>query len=425
MDNEPGEDAGVVRELAKLIKHSKLGGLITRAEYCIHCGFCNSVCPTSSLPSAFKEIRTSRGRAVLFQGLVSNPVDVKGVDEYWVHRELRYCFNCGKCVVVCPVKVPIPVLTSVYRHYFNKNRRGLVDSLVDRLLVDYERVLGIATRLPGVFNLVLSNRAIRTLLSKVGLSEVAPLPRVETRAGLKPRPGGDLLVYVDAYNWAHQPEVVNAILSLVERLGYKPNLFGPKDHYMAAFDLGYIERALYEGGRLLRELIEFNSKLILVISPASLYMLKSLLPVMLGEPAVRVSEKVVDIYTLLLNSHRKLRVGGSVNKVNGVVYHESCLSFSNRQGDRIVKALGLFGIKVVEKLDVCCGMGGAWGLKRYNQDLYLEMSKEFLREVLSRGIKEDDRLIVSESETCRLQVRHVVRGVEVKHPAELIIDVIG
>src|SRR3990170_1717589 len=88
-----------------------LGPIKSHAARCIRCGYCNAVCPTSNVTSAFKESRTSRGRMILLQSLVEGIGDVEPYSRNF--KELiDLCYSCRRCVAVCPAGIPIPDMMS-------------------------------------------------------------------------------------------------------------------------------------------------------------------------------------------------------------------------------------------------------------------------------------------------------------------------
>ncbi|MGC8556140.1 MAG: 4Fe-4S dicluster domain-containing protein, partial [Conexivisphaera sp.] len=144
MDNEPREAAaglaGGIREL--------LGGAADVAALCMRCGFCNAACPTSSVPSAYMESRTSRGRAVLFRELLSGGSPGDPMSEE-VAADMEYCMGCGRCMNACPLEVPIPLLVGAYREAraMEKGR-----SAAERLLRGYDSLDRLAGTVPRLYN---------------------------------------------------------------------------------------------------------------------------------------------------------------------------------------------------------------------------------------------------------------------------------
>jgi len=405
MDHEPGEAAaGLARGIREL-----LGEAADVAALCMRCGFCNAACPTSAVPSAYLESRTSRGRAILFRGLLTGrTVDEPLSDE--VASDVDYCMSCGRCMNACPLEIPIPLLVGAYRELRGRERgRGPAEAVLRR----YEALDRLAGEVPGIYNAaagLMRGAAARAL----GFREDLELPRASRRRpNLRSWEGGDVLLLIDTYTWAHEPEAPEAVWRLLTAMGLRPEVVGPLDHGMVLLDLGYMSRLKEEGARLVGEIGNAaRGRPIVIVSPASYYMFRRIYPLLLGDAARRLAAGITDVYGLLME-----RCRGTGRDGGGVVYHESCLAKSNGQGDRIAGALRMAGYGVQGTLRRCCGLGGAWGLRRNTAGISDEMVNEFLEE--ASGLPEGST-VASESEACRFQLRRLLPRAAVVYPAELL-----
>ncbi|MGC9116393.1 MAG: (Fe-S)-binding protein, partial [Conexivisphaera sp.] len=293
MDNEPREAAaglaGGIREL--------LGGAADVAALCMRCGFCNAACPTSSVPSAYMESRTSRGRAVLFRELLSGGSPGDPMSEE-VAADMEYCMGCGRCMNACPLEVPIPLLVGAYREL---RAREAGRSPAEVLLSRYDALDRLAGRLPALYNA--ASGAVKGPLARaLGLREDLELPRASPRRPrLRSWRGGDVVLLLDTYTWAHDPDVPEAIWRLLVAMGLRPEVVGPLDHGMVLLDVGYVSRMKEEGRRLVEELSRAaGGRTVVAVSPASYYMLRRIYPLVIGEDARRLARSVVDVYELAL-----------------------------------------------------------------------------------------------------------------------------
>ncbi len=404
MDNEPREAAAVASKVREL-----LGRAADVAELCMRCGFCNAACPTSSIPSAYLESRTSRGRAIFFRELLGGAPPEPPLSDS-VSEDMEYCMSCGRCMNACPLEIPIPLLVGAYREARAAARgRGLAEAL----LSNYGALDRLAGELPALYN-ALSGALRGRLAGALGFREDLELPRASPR---RPRvrgvEGGDVVLLMDTYTWAHEPEAPEAVNALLDQMGLRPEVLGPLDHGMVLLDLGYMSRLKEEGRRLVGRISALaRGRPLVVVSPASYYMLRRIYPLLLGDEARALADKVVDVYELVLG-----RCSGAGDAGADVVYHESCLSRSNSQGPRIKGALAMAGYRVAATLNRCCGLGGAWGLRRGSSRISDELVRSFMEEAsgLPRG-----SVVVSESEACRFQLRRLLPGFTIEYPAELL-----
>jgi Fe-S oxidoreductase len=115
---------------------------LAEALRCIRCGFCNSVCPTSLIPEAYKPSRTSRGRIVMIQAALTG-MDIDLFEED-VAELMDLCYGCNRCLAVCPAGIPIPDLIRRYRAALRRRGKG-----TDRITGFYVDALPKLFGLPG------------------------------------------------------------------------------------------------------------------------------------------------------------------------------------------------------------------------------------------------------------------------------------
>ena len=96
---------------------------------CVHCGFCNSTCPTFKLIG--DELDGPRGRIYLLKNLLEH--DLTPSEKVVSH--IDRCLSCLSCMTACPSSVNYMHLVDVGRGYIEKKfKRPLQDRLFRRLL---------------------------------------------------------------------------------------------------------------------------------------------------------------------------------------------------------------------------------------------------------------------------------------------------
>jgi Fe-S oxidoreductase len=284
----------------------------------MRCGFCNAACPTSAVPSAYLESRTCRGRAILFRDLLLGaPPEDPMSDE--VAADMEYCMACGRCMTACPLEVPIPLLVGAYREL---RARASPREAADALLRRYAVLDRLAGEIPHLYNA--ASKAIRGPLARaLGFREDLELPRASPRRPeLRSWDDGDVVLLVDTFTWAHEPEAPEAVWRLLTAMGLRPRVVGPIDHGMVLLDLGYISDLREEGSRLVREISRISGgRPVVAVSPAWYYMSRRIYPLLIGGEARELAEMVIDVYSLIGS-----RCAGSGGQGGTVIYHESCLA---------------------------------------------------------------------------------------------------
>ena len=96
---------------------------------CVHCGFCNSTCPTFKLLG--DELDGPRGRIYLLKNMMEHDETPSGKIVSHIDR----CLSCLSCMTTCPSSVNYMHLVDAGRSYIEKKfRRPLRDRLFRRLL---------------------------------------------------------------------------------------------------------------------------------------------------------------------------------------------------------------------------------------------------------------------------------------------------
>ena len=83
---------------------------------CVHCGFCNAVCPTYQLSG--NELEGPRGRIYI----IKNALEGKQVSFASLSR-LDHCLTCLSCESTCPSGVDYHQLLNIGREWIEKNNK--------------------------------------------------------------------------------------------------------------------------------------------------------------------------------------------------------------------------------------------------------------------------------------------------------------
>ncbi|MEM1770335.1 MAG: 4Fe-4S dicluster domain-containing protein [Nitrososphaerota archaeon] len=390
---------------------------------CVRCGFCNSVCPTSNISISYMGSRTSRGRIVILQAYFSNILN-KPIESDEIQEAFDYCFGCRRCLDICPAGVKIPQI--VWRVKSLKARKRLLHRF---LFSNYGLLEKICSKMPKLSNTFLSSSLGKTVLERLyGIDRRVSFPKfyeVSLESWFRRRrfqnSGGRKLSYfVDVFTNYHEVDLGIEIVTTLEKLGYSISIPPQKEAGTILFEEGLIEEALkiarYNIENLYKSIV--NGSVILTGSPAAYLALKKDYPEFLGDEKSRiVADNTFDVLELLLRDVEEGRVKLDSREGFKITYHHSC--FTKASGlTKTIKRLLSYAEYDLKEVDQCCGIAGLWGMKKKHFDQAIEVGSGLFSELKNLAIP-----VTSQSETCRLQIRHNT-GIDVKHPFQYISEII-
>jgi Fe-S oxidoreductase len=399
-----------------------LGTIQTYAKRCIHCGFCNAVCPTSNVATAYKEARTSRGRVILLQSILQG---IGTADPYTTDFKhlIDLCYSCRRCVTVCPAGIPIPDLMSHARYAYQKRKGPLELTLGRRIFANYGTFDRIGSMVGPLSNWMLRRRLVRKVMEwATHIDARALLPpfhaaSFESWFKKQPRTHREkkIVYYVDSYANFNNPSLGMTVFALLDHLGYEVLLPPQKESGMPAIEYGLLGKARSLARYNVRNLAPYAKQGIPIVcsSPAASYLLREGYGTFLeDEDWPIVSKSVIDMAELLMQEYEKGNLRFKTNHAEHVIYHYCCLSKALSLALITKQLLSAAGIQLDEVED-CCGGAGVWGTFKENYEMSSEIAAKLRAKI------EPNSTVLTESETCRLQIeQHVTR--EVHFPLELL-----
>lgn len=400
-----------------------LGPFASQADRCIRCGFCNAVCPTSNVRSAYKESRTSRGRLVLVQSVSSG---IGGVSPYSTnfHELIDLCFACRRCVEVCPAGIAIPDLM-VQTRFAYLNRKGLKALNPGQLIfANYDTFDRLGSLFAPISNWLMRNRVLRKALESFAhidaRSQIPPFERSTFHRWFRNRRGlrseRKIVYFVDAYANYNRPDIGMTVVHLLEELGYEVIVPPQRASGMPAIEYGMLDKAKriadYNVKQLASRLV--NDIPVVCSSPAASFLLKYGYPELLSNRDSRiVAERTWDIHEFL-REQVELRLCSITSELDSrsLLYHYCCLAKALKTGPIIVSLLKECGYEV-SMTDRCCGGAGVWSMFEKNYDIGREIGAPLCRSLAQQ------KEVVTESETCKLQIESN-SGTQVHFPIEIV-----
>jgi Fe-S oxidoreductase len=298
-----------------------------------------------------------------------------------VHDSLSTCLSCKACATQCPVKVDIPAMRS---HFLDTYYRRHARPLRHHLLAAMEPVAPLMRRFPALSNVAL--RLAAPLFHAVGLVGLPPVRPARIGHDASPSNGRlEVAIVEDSFLATYDGEVIDACQSLLERLGYRVRRIHPLSNGKALHVMGMRDafaRLAQHRARRLAALTRPGQHLVSI------------------EPVVSAMER--DEYRALVSGYGEIRsieaflaaeiAAGSIVPQLGqgtslplyLMRHCTERGANPQSAAHWGQVFAAFGIDLQDQPAGCCGMAGAFGHERPNQDISRRLFDLSWREPLER-----------------------------------------
>ncbi|ACK52301.1 D-lactate dehydrogenase (cytochrome) [Methylocella silvestris BL2] len=399
-----------------------VGGLQGAVEMCNNNGACRkleggAMCP--SYRATRDEKHVTRGRANSLRLALSGQLGADAFASDAMAETMKLCVSCKACKRECPTSVDMARM-KIEVMAARAQKHGF--SLRDRLIAYMPRYAPFAARLAPLLNLRNRSPFLRRLMETiVGFSARRDLPiwrpdRFSARAQtLGPVDGRELVLWVDSFNAAFEPENIEAAITTLTAAGYRVHIAGPIDGSARPLccgrtflSIGNVAAARAEMSRTLTALRPFLERGLAVVGlePSCLFSFRdealALLP---GEDARRVAAHAMLFEEFIVCEAKAGRfppVLGPVGKK--ALLHGHCHQKAFGAMGAVETALRLVPGLTVETIESsCCGMAGAFGYQAETMDVSLAMAELSLLPAVRKA--ELDALLVADGTSCRHQIR--------------------
>lgn len=400
---------------------------------CLKCSACLNVCPVY-------EVLGGERYSHIYMGGIGTLLTA------WIHglRESRrladFCLGCHRCEFFCPAKIRIADLIISLRERLNQELgKPLLKTLIFDSAMTHHSFLKKTIAPISAARLLVADRKgfIRPLpwpLQTYTRHRRLPAP---TRPTLFERekkavhiskisqPKSALVLFGGCLVEYFYPEIGEAALQVLSRLGLKARLAEPFCCGFPSFNSGFREAA----AKSLRRVFEViqDAEQVLTLCPTCTTMLKHASRELLAsERARRVAERVWPISRFLFagqESELKALVPSIPSSIR-LAYHDSChhkyvLNAARDSRALLEKVLGQ-KIREVENRASCCGFGGFFSA------LHPEISASLLADKIEAIQKSGVDLVALDCPGCLLQIRGGLRArkstVAVRHTVEIVED---
>jgi FAD/FMN-containing dehydrogenase/Fe-S oxidoreductase len=408
-------------------------GLARETERCIGMGKCRSLdggtmCP--SFRATREEKYSTRGRARLFFELLKGEI----IQDDWQNEEVKdsldLCLSCKGCKSDCPTNVDIArYKTEFLSRYYEKKRRPVMDSMIARIGI----WLPYATKISPVLNYAMGNPVVRAAGSIFGLAKTAKFPKIANesfRDGITAErllaseeyQGEDVLLWVDSFNNGFTPQVLEAGVAVLEKLGFNVRLM--KRHVCCGrpfYDSGMIAQAKSNLMKILEQLAPaLDQKVpVVVLEPSCLSVFRDEMPALLPDnvQAQQLQKSIMTLSELIRSRGLTLPEINEDIRIHGHCHQKSCGGMGAEQG--VLEKLGGKG-KVISA--GCCGVAGAYAYHTKTAPIAKIIGEQEFKPVIDSIPSEIP--VVADGFSCRGQIRNV-SGREPMHLAEYLAKVLN
>ena len=388
---------------------------------CVHCGFCNSTCPTFKLIG--DELDGPRGRIYLLKNLFEHEL----TPTKKVVKHIDRCLSCLSCMTTCPSSVNYMHLVDEGRSYIEKKfKRPLPDRL-------FRRLLAFTLPHPGRLRLLLILAGllspVRQLLparfrNALKLRSPAARTRIKPRALNQDKTGKAVGLVAGCVQQVIGGDINSASMRLLERQGYRVHLLsepaccGAIEHHLGKTALAQ-KRFRQNIIDWIKQVDELGLEALIVNASGCGTMLKDYGHLFrhdetLAADAGRISGMSRDIAEFL--SDQQPVTGNPELKHIRVAYQSPC---SMQHGQKIdaqpldlLKQAG-FTVQELPEKYMCCGSAGTYNL------LQPEIAGELGNRKAAHIEQANVNVIASGNLGCMMHIRQFT-DVPFVHTAELL-----
>lgn len=362
-----------------------LDQLADAAGQCNGCGACRSQAPSVRMCPIFRiapaEEASPRAKANMMRAFVTGRLDPTTLARDDFKQMADLCVNCQMCRLECPAGVDIPRLMIEGKGaYVATNGLRPTDWALSRI----DRMSALGSSLRPLANWALTNRAARWVLEKLlGIAQRRKLPRFAPQTFLRRakrrrltrptrRTGPKVLYFVDTYVNYHDPQLGEALVSVLEHnavaVYVHPRQIGSGMAMISQGALDPARKVARHNVSILAEAVRQGYQIVTTEPSAALCLTRDYPALLDDDDARSVAENAREACSFLWQLHRTGKLALNFKPVDAVLgYHQPCHMRALEIGSPGENLLRLIpGLRVRRTADACSGMAGTWGLKREN-----------------------------------------------------------
>lgn len=403
------------------------GGLAGAIEQCNGQGVCRKstgvMCP--SFQATREEANSTRGRANLLRGLISN-YQLPMTD---IFPALDLCLACKGCASECPSGVDMPKLKYEFMNeYFKTHRRPLRDYLFGYFDLAAKWLAPVAP----IANYFMKMNWSRKIIARfTGITEKRAFPvfsitKAQRCKVEEKERRGKVLFLSDVFSRYLEPEVEEAAFKILRAAGYEIQILPLVGAGTSLLSKGLIEAAQKHAEKLLDAILAAGEGIPVVgCEPPEISCLKHEYAALLPHRRAEIEALTKRVWLLdeFILRNIKLNELIQTHAEEKVFFHPHCHQRAEGLAadglpsgvSATVEMLKTCGYDVEVSEAGCCGMAGTFG---YDAEHY-ELSMKVGELKLLPTVRATEKRIASSGSACRLQIQHGT-GKESTHPLPLV-----
>jgi Fe-S oxidoreductase len=410
--------------------HLELAGdgrdLAAAARRCVGVGRCRrldggSMCPSFQVTR--DEEHSTRGRARLIGEMLGGGLAGRGWRSEEVRDALDLCLGCKACRVECPVGIDMATYRVEFlAHHYRHRIRPRAHYAFGFLPV----ALRIASRAPGLVNILLSRRSVGGWLRRVaGISPSATLPQIHrgarrenaTQPPSVPKDAADRVVrFADCFTRFVEPEIARAADESLDRLGLGCDVVaGANCCGLTWYSTGQLGIARRVVERTIATLRRSGDRPIVVLEPSCAAMLRDDAPALLGAEIGDVTSRIVS----LAQAIGPIDLAERTRTDDSVVAQIHCHAFAGAPYERELECISAMGGTLAAVETRCCGLAGNFGLEEGHEAISRAIATQNI--VATLASVPEASVIMADGFSCRTQIT-AVTGRQARHFAEILRD---
>lgn len=422
----------VTKPIREALDFASDKGFAGSVELCTGVGSCRKLVGGTMCPSFMvtrDERHSTRGRANALRAAISGELGTAGMGDAELYDVMSLCISCKACKSECPSAVDMAKLKLEWLgQYWSMHR----PPLRERFFANMGKTTKHLAKLPSPFvNLATTSRLGKRLSAAVlGIAPQRSLPAISRESLLKwyaKRPqtnaGREVVLFADTFNCYYEPEVGQAAVELLERLGCRVTLMDQGCCGRTYMSKGFPEKAKSSAKQVVDTLHPYAERGIPIIGlePSCILSLRdeyhALFP---GDERISVLSKVaVTLEEFVAKSAKQGLIDVKWKpQPRRILLHGHCHQKALVGMEPAVAALSLPGHSVQAVDSGCCGMAGSFGYEREHYEWSIKMAERVLAPAV-RDADPDD-LIVAAGTSCRAQIEHCADRVP-WHPAQVLL----
>jgi FAD/FMN-containing dehydrogenase/Fe-S oxidoreductase len=435
------EPAQSVRDFKTVLSFSESRGILRAAEQCNGSGDCRkthlmggTMCP--SFMATRNERDTTRARANILREVLTRSPKANPFDSDEVAAVMDLCLSCKGCKSECPSNVDVARLKAEWLQQFH-DARGV--PWRSRLIAGFSQSMALASRVPRVYNFLVSNALTARLIKRVsGFAPRRSMPelfhtsvrkwhRVHANRGAS-FPNGQVFLFCDEFTDYNDAEIGIKAIRLLNRLGYRVVIPEHVESGRAQISKGLLrdaQRLAIRNVELLKDIITDENPMI-GIEPSAILGFRDEVPDLVPERLIEAARTLAK-RALLLDEFiarevdaGRIRREAFTPQARKIRLHGHCHQKSLASLVPTVKSLELPPNYKVQLIPSgCCGMAGSFGYEEEHFELSMQIGELVLFPTVRSAPA--DTIIAAPGTSCRHQIKDGT-GRVAQHPAEILHD---